>query len=123
MEILLLTSIAGTNFSHRPGDVVDWPDAAEAKRLIASDAARAPTPGELLVSKERNEAKAKAAEDLADADKKTAKDLANAKKKKRTAEAKKTAKNQNPPPKPQKEKKPAKAETDDQSDDPETPEK
>ena len=33
MRIKLLTSIAGPHFSHKPGDVVVWPDPAEAVRL------------------------------------------------------------------------------------------
>ena len=119
----MLTSIAGANFSHRPGDVVDWPDDKEAKRLIASEAARAPTPGELAIAKERTEAKAIAAKALVDADRKAAADLAAADKKKRTAEGKKTAKNQNPPPKPKKEKKPPKAETSDPPGNQKNPEK
>ena len=36
MRIKLLTSIAGTNFSHGAGSVVEWPDDAEAKRYIAA---------------------------------------------------------------------------------------
>lgn len=33
MRIKFLTSIAGPHFSHKPGDVVVWPDANEAVRL------------------------------------------------------------------------------------------
>ena len=34
MKIVMKTSIAGAGFSHRPGDVVDWPDAADAANLV-----------------------------------------------------------------------------------------
>jgi len=35
MRIKLLTSIAGHNFSHNAGTIVDWPNRDEAVRLIA----------------------------------------------------------------------------------------
>lgn len=34
MRIKFLTSIAGVNYSHKPGDEVDWRDIAEAERFI-----------------------------------------------------------------------------------------
>ena len=37
MWIRFRTSISGTNFSHKPGDVVLWPDEAEAKRFVAAE--------------------------------------------------------------------------------------
>lgn len=36
MRIKFLTSIAGSNFSHKPGDETDWPNEAEARRFIAA---------------------------------------------------------------------------------------
>ena len=36
MRIKFLTSIAGVNYSHKPGDEVDWPDEAEAARFVAA---------------------------------------------------------------------------------------
>lgn len=34
MKIRMLTSMAGINFCHNPGDIIDVTDAAYAKRLI-----------------------------------------------------------------------------------------
>lgn len=34
MRIKFLTSIAGSNYSHKPGDEVEWRDNAEAERFI-----------------------------------------------------------------------------------------
>lgn len=34
MRIKFLTSIAGVNYSHKPGDEVDWRDNAEAERFV-----------------------------------------------------------------------------------------
>lgn len=39
MRIRFKQSIAGSNFAHKGGDIVDWPDAAEARRFIAADIA------------------------------------------------------------------------------------
>lgn len=39
MRIRFITSIAGTRYSHKPGDVVTWPDKAEAQRFIDTGAA------------------------------------------------------------------------------------
>lgn len=36
MRIKFTTSIAGTNFSHAPGDEVEWPSDDEARRFIES---------------------------------------------------------------------------------------
>ncbi|MFN0133420.1 MAG: hypothetical protein ACKVW3_12945 [Phycisphaerales bacterium] len=36
MRIKFLTSIAGTNFSYKPGDEIDWPDETEAARFVAA---------------------------------------------------------------------------------------
>lgn len=47
MRIKLLTSIAGKNFSHSSGEIVDWPNDAEAERLVAAGQA------ELVPSVER----------------------------------------------------------------------
>lgn len=41
MRIKLHTSIAGTNFSHKPGDTVNWTNDAEATRLVESGQAEA----------------------------------------------------------------------------------
>ncbi len=34
MRIKFLTSIAGMNYTHKPGDEVDWRDEAEAERFV-----------------------------------------------------------------------------------------
>ena len=36
MRIKFLTSIAGSNFSHKPGDEADWSNKAEAERFVAA---------------------------------------------------------------------------------------
>lgn len=41
MLIKFKTSIAGNNFSHKPGDVVNWRDANEAQRYIDAGLAEA----------------------------------------------------------------------------------
>lgn len=98
MQILLLTSVAGLEFSHRPGAVVDWPDTAEAKRMIAGGNAREPSPGEILIAAEKKAAadaakKAEAAADkkIADAAKRKAKPPAKKKTKKQHAAEEKAA--------------------------------
>ena len=96
MKIFTLTSIAGTDVSCPPGAVVDWPNDAEAKRMIAGGNARKPTGAELAVAAERTnaadaDAKARAeelvktAEIIAAADKKRAADAKKADAKRRKA--------------------------------------
>lgn len=46
MRIKLLTSIAGHNFSHNAGSIVDWPSRDEAVRLIAGGLAE-PAPADV----------------------------------------------------------------------------
>lgn len=55
MKIRFLTSISGTRYSHKPGDVVEWRDKAEAERFIAAGYAEAVKPEK--ASKVRDEAK------------------------------------------------------------------
>lgn len=96
MKIFTLTSIAGTDVSCPPGAVVDWPNDAEAKRMIAGGNARKPTDAELAVAVERKNAAdaagkarteelAKTAEIIAAADKKRAADAKKAEAKRRKA--------------------------------------
>ena len=42
MKIRMLTSISGTTGSYAEGDIVDWPDDKDAKRLIAAGFAEKP---------------------------------------------------------------------------------
>jgi hypothetical protein len=96
MKIFTLTSIAGTDVSCPPGAVVDWPNEAEAKRMIAGGNARNPTEAELAVAVERKNAAdavakarteelVKTAEIISAADKKRAADAKKADAKKRKA--------------------------------------
>lgn len=59
MRIKLLTSIAGVNYSHKPGDEVDWRDAAEAQRFVnagyATKVAVPPPPKEAKSDKPKDE--------------------------------------------------------------------
>ena len=43
MKLKILTGLAGADFAHGPGDIVDQPDAAEARRWIAAGYAEAAT--------------------------------------------------------------------------------
>ncbi len=88
MQIFTLTSIAGAEISCPPGVVVDWPDKAEAQRMIDGGNARKPTDGELAVAGERKESAAAKAAAEAEADAKVAEVVAKANKK-RAADAKK----------------------------------
>lgn len=44
MMIRFNTPVAGTNFSYSPGDVVDWPDERQARRMIERGIAEELTP-------------------------------------------------------------------------------
>ena len=96
MKLFTLTSIAGIGLSCPPGVVVDYPDKAEAQRMIDAGNARKPTEAELVVAVERKkaddatakaaaEAAAKTAEIVAKANKKHAADAKKADEKKRKA--------------------------------------
>lgn len=55
MRIKLLTSIAGSNFSHSSGEVVNWPSDTEAQRLIEGGLAEAVPEVERAVRGEASE--------------------------------------------------------------------
>lgn len=40
MSYLVLQSMVGNDFSHKPGDVVEWPDTAEAERMVTAEILR-----------------------------------------------------------------------------------
>jgi regulator of protease activity HflC (stomatin/prohibitin superfamily) len=80
MKIFTLTSIAGADLSCPPGVVVDYPDEAEAKRMIAGGNARQPTEAEVAVSAERKAAQAIKDQAAAEADKAVADTVAKANK-------------------------------------------
>ena len=88
MKIFTLTSIAGTDVSCPPGAVVDWPNEAEAKRMIVGGNARKPTDAELAVAAERKNAADAVAKAQAEELVQTAK-IISAADKKRAADAKK----------------------------------
>jgi hypothetical protein len=89
MQIRILKSIAGRNFSYRRGAVVDWKDDKEAERLIEAGAARKLSKAEQAYEDELEKDKTAKAEAEAKADAATAKAVADTKKKRADA-AKKT---------------------------------
>lgn len=103
----MLTSIAGANFSHRPGAVVDWKDGKEAKRLVSAGLARELSKAENAFHDEQVAEKAAlAAKQTANAEK-TAKTIADENKKrakaaKKADEEKAELQQRNVAPKPEK---------------------